>query len=85
MAKSLEGQFADWVREQPAELGYEYFSNKGCAIFLFLKAAQYPVESVGGVSWTDKKGARHELPFEMYRAASTDPFTYGALADRLAS
>lgn len=84
MAKSLEAQFADWVREQPADEPYSYSSAFGCAMFRFLSENGYPVKSVVSYYWKDTDDRLHRFADKVEDALNDDDMTFGALADRLA-
>lgn len=63
--------FADWCREKPVEMGYSGVVANHCALAQF----GFP-----GVQSYRLRG----VPLAILQAAATRPFTFGALADRLA-
>lgn len=86
--KSMAHQFLDFCRSKPADEAYSFISNENCALAQFLKAAGYPVESVGGSFWRDTRDVVHDLPPPLYWSdlgygVLCECRTFGALADRL--
>ena len=89
--KSFTHQVLDWVRSQPPEKKYDYYEGdtsegEGCALCQFLVANGYarnPV--VGGFRWLDESdGVEHPYTGEFADALGEQPWTFGALAERLA-
>lgn len=84
--QGLERQFAAWVAEQPAERGYNYMDNCGCALAAFLRETGVDADPhVGGFGWGDKDNADLN-PFtgeHLVYALSRLPHTFGALSERL--
>lgn len=90
--QSLTKQFEAFCRSKPADEEYDFGNPSGCALFHFLSDAGFPVRSVDSGAWFDKDLGRHALPRLLQGAidggpglVTSTPWTYGALADRLAS
>lgn len=83
--QSFDAQFAAWVRTQPEDGVYDYCAPCGCAMYAFLSEVGFPVESVGPFDWSDSAGNAHMISDQMEDALARSPYTYGALAQRLAA
>jgi hypothetical protein len=83
MAQSLTEQFKAFVASKPADEGYDYMANSGCAMFQFLHAAGYPVAGVRGDGWRSHDYRVHLFPDSLSVALRGFPWTFGALLTRL--
>jgi hypothetical protein len=81
--QSLAHQFLTFCRSKPADLEYTYEAPCGCAFYLFLSESGYPVRSVIPNFWSDHRGDYHRFPETIEKAVQVDPWSFGALADRL--
>lgn len=88
MATAADFTIADvlaWARTKPADGGYDYSSNNGCAIACFLiETGRSKNPLVGGDGeWDDRRGRERPSPEGLRDTARGVPFTFGAFADRL--
>lgn len=78
--------FAEWCEKQPADKGYDYVDDCGCAFFQYLKATGFDVLTVSSTDWYERgTGRRHNLPRGADDAVSAHPRSFGDLAARLRS
>lgn len=85
--QSFDRMVLDWARKQPADGTYDYEDHRGCAICAFLKYAGLTDEPrVSPFYWRDGIGGEPHRFSEAVEMAVRDwPWTYGAMADRLAN
>lgn len=78
--------FQPWVEQQPSGLDYPYWDNCGCAFAQYLQAIGYPRPNIGGSMFSlDILGQEHLFPSDIRFALRGTPYTFGALAKRLAA
>ena len=90
--QSLEHQALAYFRSKPADEEYNFSSTTNCAMCQFLRDTGYPVAGAGGDYWRDTNHEKHDLPSSLTSwdrggsgVLSSEPWTFGALADRLAA
>jgi hypothetical protein len=71
-----------WARTMPAGEGYCYSDIHGCALCQFFRHAGIKFEWVGGWTWRDEKGGRHDFPPHLEEALVLGG-TFGGLVSRL--
>jgi hypothetical protein len=75
---SLAHQFAAWCRSKPAEEEYDFHNSEACAFYQFAVAHDIPDPAR---YYSDL--LQPCLPAELRDPLLTEPWTFGALADRV--
>jgi hypothetical protein len=75
--------FLEWARKKPADEKYSYDDPTNCAIAQYLKSCGFTKVYVGGSDYNCDGRGYAPLPPGWSDAAINNPYTFGALADRL--
>lgn len=78
-----QDSITDWFSQHSADKEYRYDTRFECPFAQYLDAHGIRHQGVGSMYWNDEAGKAHAIPPAVANALLLEPWTFGALVERL--